>query len=213
MGNRCRREKSGVRTAGTEQVSARETEIILGLARECLKVEGDWVELGCYGGDRSLLLARLLTDSGGGALAGGDEAGKRLWIYDSFEGLPERTAKDGESLGTEFKAGELAVSKREVVERLRKAGVQMPMVKKGFFEELVAERDLPQKIAFAFLDGDLYSSIKVSLKLVAPRMAPGGIMIIHDYNNLQLPGVARAVEEWARGRKIEVKESLAIVRF
>ena len=45
-----------------DQVSGKETEKILGLAEECLKVEGDYVEFGCYKGDTSLLLAELLVE-------------------------------------------------------------------------------------------------------------------------------------------------------
>ena len=47
-----------------DQVSERETAQILELARECLMVEGDFVELGCYKGDTSLMLAEILKGSG-----------------------------------------------------------------------------------------------------------------------------------------------------
>ena len=69
------------------------------------------------------------------------------------------------------------------------------MIKKGWFSELT-DKDLPEKIAFAFLDGDFYESIRDSLRLVAPRMAEGGIIVVHDYTNPALPGVKRAVEEY-----------------
>ena len=68
---------------------------------------------------------------------------------------------------------------------------------------------------FAFLDGDLYTSIKTSLKLVENRMAKDGIIIVHDYNNPELPGSSRAVDEWLKahpGKTLEVKETLAIIR-
>ena len=53
-----------------------------------------------------------------------------------------------------------------------------------------------EQIAFAFLDGDFYESIKDSIKLVAPKMSDGGVMVVHDYTNPALPGVKRAVDEW-----------------
>ena len=43
-----------------EQVSNSEIKYILGVARECLKTSGDFVELGCYKGDTSLMLAEIL---------------------------------------------------------------------------------------------------------------------------------------------------------
>ena len=38
-----------------DQVSVEETKKILEVARDSLEVEGDFVELGCYKGDTSLL--------------------------------------------------------------------------------------------------------------------------------------------------------------
>ena len=45
-----------------DQVSVEETKKILEVARDSLEVEGDFVELGCYKGDTSLLLAEVLRD-------------------------------------------------------------------------------------------------------------------------------------------------------
>ena len=74
-----------------DQVSKKETEKILEVANGCLGVEGDFVEMGCYKGDTSLLLAEMLW-KGRGADAvekSVEKPVKKLWIYDSFEGLPE----------------------------------------------------------------------------------------------------------------------------
>ena len=167
-----------------DQVSEKETERILELARECLAVSGDYVEMGCYKGDTSLILAEVLRGSS-----------KRLWIYDSFEGLPEKRDEDKSVLGVLFRGGELAVTKREVKQRFLKSGLPVPVIKKAWFSNL-KDDDMPELIAFAFLDGDFYESIKDSLKLVGPRMAKGGVIVVHDYNNLALPGVKKAVDEW-----------------
>ena len=170
-----------------DQVSVEETNKILKMARECLSLEGDFVEMGCYKGDTSLLLAEVLRDY--------MAASKRLWIYDSFEGLPEKSVKDESALGVDFRGGELYVTKREVKERFLRAGLPVPVIKKGWFSDLTGE-DMPEKIAFAFLDGDFYESIKDSLKLVGPRIVKGGVIVVHDYTNPALPGVKKAVDEW-----------------
>lgn len=172
-----------------DQVSEGETERILELAREALRLDGDFVEMGCYKGDTSLLLAEVLRNSG---------IPKRLWIYDSFEGLPEKSASDESVLGVDFRGGELYVTKREVKERFLRAGLPVPVIKKGWFSDLTSE-DMPEKIAFAFLDGDFYESIMDSLRLVAPRMVDGGVLAVHDYTNPALPGVKKAVDEWKKG--------------
>ena len=162
-----------------DQVTKEETDRIIDLAKVCLEVPGDYVELGCYRGDTSLLLAEVLKDSN-----------KKLWIYDSFEGLPEKGLMDESVLGIDFKGGELF-------------GLPVPVIKKGWFSELT-DSDLPGEIAFAFLDGDFYESIKDSLKLVAPKMVEGGIIIVHDYTNQALPGVKKAVDEFRATNQIKM---------
>ena len=174
-----------------DQVSERETAKILELARTCLKMEGDFVELGCYKGDTSLLLAEVLKDSD-----------KKLWIYDSFEGLPEKTESDESALGVDFKKGELVITKREVKQRFLKANLPVPVIKKAWFSDLKTE-DLPEEIAFAFLDGDFYESIKDSLKLVIPKMVEDGALVIHDYSNPALPGVKKAVDEFVTSKSLK----------
>lgn len=170
-----------------QQVSDKETEILLELLEKTLGVTGDIVELGCYKGDTSLLFQKLLQQK---------TPEKKLWLYDSFAGLPKKSAEDNSAAGDQFKEGELFVTKKEVVTRFKKAGLRLPIIKKNFFENLNPETDLPEKISFAFLDGDLYGSIKTSLKLVAPKIQKNGVIIIHDYNNPELPGVSRAVDEF-----------------
>lgn len=182
-----------------DQVSKTETENIIEIAKKCLEVSGDFVELGCYKGDTSLMLAEVLKDSD-----------KKLWIYDSFEGLPEKSEKDSSLLGENFKKGELLITKREVKERFLRAGLKVPVIKKAWFNELKPE-DLPDKIAFCFLDGDFYESIKDSLKLVENKMTEGGVLVVHDYNNPALPGVKKAVDEWIGTRGLQVLESCAII--
>ena len=180
-----------------DQVSDKETKRIIELAKECLEVPGDYVEMGCYKGDTSLLLAEVLRDYnwGNNVEKMVDNSVKKLWIYDSFEGLPEKSDKDESVLGALFRSGELNVTKREVKERFLRAGLPVPVIKKAWFGDLV-ESDLPGQIAFSFLDGDFYESIRDSLKLVVPRMSRRGIMIVHDYTNPALPGVRKAVDEW-----------------
>ena len=181
-----------------DQVSEKETEKILMLARECLNVEGDFVEFGCYKGDTSLMLAELLVENSVDKLGkDGGKLAKKLWIYDSFEGLPEKTVLDESVMGIGFKGGELFVTKREVKERFLRAGLPVPVIKKAWFRDLTDE-DVPGAIAFAFLDGDFYESIRDSLKLVASKMAEGGVLVVHDYTNPALPGVGKAVEEWRK---------------
>ena len=132
------------------QVSPQETEKIIQLANKILisGVEGDFVELGCYKGETSVLLQKLLvsvnpslkTSEGFNPSLKIPEfpsyqkpPTRTLYLYDSFAGLPEKSSEDASSAGTAFKAGELYVSKREVVDRFRRANLPLPVIKKAFF--------------------------------------------------------------------------------
>lgn len=205
-----------------DQVTIAETAEILHQAEQALSVDGDFVELGCYRGDTSVLLAKLLKNPQTPLLApvenyvenpANNPVEKRLWIYDSFAGLPAKTAEDSSGAGANFKEGELLVTKREVIDKIKKHGLKNVIIKKAWFDDLTGQ-DLPARIAFAFCDGDLYSSIKTSLKLVLPRLAERGIIIVHDYNNPELPGSTRAVDEFLRshpGFRLQIRHSLAII--
>lgn len=149
---------------------------------------GDIVEFGCYIGTTSLFIRRLLDKHG--------ESERRAFhVYDSFEGLPEKDKQDASRVGEAFKAGELKVGKKTLLREFQAANLRPPITHKGWFSDLTAT-DVPEQIAFAFLDGDFYQSIIDPLKLVWPRMTPGGIVLIDDYGREALPGVERAVHDF-----------------
>ncbi|MBR3180448.1 class I SAM-dependent methyltransferase [Candidatus Saccharibacteria bacterium] len=186
-----------------DQVSDSETNTILALAKKSLEIEGDFVEFGCYKGDTSLLLADLIKNTD-----------KTLWLYDSFEGLPPKSANDTSALGQDFKPGALATTKRELKQRFLRANLKLPIIKKAWFNELTRS-DIPDKISFAFLDGDFYESIKTSLELITPHLSPGATIVIHDYTNPALPGVAKAVNEWLSKKpsvKTTQKSTIVIIQ-
>lgn len=189
----------------SDQVDKREVSIVL---RELEKAristdDGDVVEFGCYAGTTSLFISRYLAIQ---------KYTREFHVYDSFEGLPEKQGEDESRAGDQFKTGELAVSKKQFVLNFRKAGVPLPRIHKGWFNELT-EADVPEKVAFAFLDGDYYESILSSLRLVWPRLAPGAIIVVDDYANEALPGAAKAVDDWlaTHPAKLSVEHSLAII--
>jgi|SRR5665647_494887 len=165
-----------------EQLLVILTELEKVLARD---VSGAVVEFGCYIGTTSLFIRRMLN------LYNDD---REFHVYDSFEGLPEKTAQDNSSAGEQFQAGELTVSKKQLIREFQKANLRIPIIHKCWFNELTSQ-NVSSQIAFAFLDGDFYESIKDSLELVLPRLAPGATIIVDDYAREALPGAARAVNE------------------
>ncbi len=191
----------------SDQVDKREVALVLHSAEEALRKtdDGDVVEFGCYVGTTSLFISRLLTIQ---------KSTREFHVYDSFEGLPEKQAQDQSRAGDQFVAGELLATKKQFITNYKKAGLPLPRIHKGWFNELTTD-DIPKKIAFAFLDGDYYESIATSLQLVWPRLAPGAIIVVDDYANEALPGAAKAVDEWLRFHpaKLRVEHSLAIIKI
>ncbi len=168
-------------------------------------VPGDVVEFGCFVGTTSLFIRRLLDEKG--------QSGKRAFhVYDSFEGLPTKTRQDESTVGAAFQGGELKASKKDFVRQFQAAHLQPPIIHKNWFNKL-ADTDVPATIAFAFLDGDFYQSIMDSLKLVWPRMSPGGIVLIDDYGREALPGATRAVHDFFGSQSLPMQQqNIAIIR-
>ncbi|HMT19372.1 MAG TPA: TylF/MycF/NovP-related O-methyltransferase [Candidatus Saccharibacteria bacterium] len=190
----------------TGQVTTEELTIIKRELTTVLKmgIAGDVVELGCYEGGSAVFIQSLLEQQ---------QSEKSLWLYDSFEGLPEKTAEDETKLGAEFQAGELKASKARLERHFHKAGLHLPEIKKAWFYELDTS-DLPEQICFAFLDGDYYESILDSFKLVWPKLPKGAVVLVDDYQNPKLPGVKLAVDEWIvshDGAGLRIESSLAII--
>jgi 8-demethyl-8-(2,3-dimethoxy-alpha-L-rhamnosyl)tetracenomycin-C 4'-O-methyltransferase len=187
----------------SDQVSKDQLAVILGELEKMLpKLDGAIVEFGCYIGTTSLFIRRLLE---------AHQDTREFHVYDSFEGLPTKTSQDESRAGEQFIAGELAVGKKQFLHEFQKANLRPPVIHKGWFRDLTAA-DVPNQIAFAFLDGDFYDSIRDSLKLVMPRMQQDGVIIIDDYAREALPGVAKAVHEFFRPDQIRTTSNLGAVR-
>jgi O-methyltransferase len=186
----------------SDQVNKTELAVILRELERVLaqNIPGDIVELGCYEGTTSLFLQRLLREQ---------NATKILHVYDSFEGLPPKTGQDTSGAGEQFKAGELNASKQRLIREFKHAGLIPPVIHKGWFSNLSAS-DMPEKIAFAFLDGDFYSSIIDSLRVVWPHMTSGAVVAIDDYQREALPGVKRAVDDFFVGQDIKIQHQASI---
>lgn len=168
------------------QISERELAFVLEALAETENIPGDVVEFGCYTGDTSVRLAEQMKNW----------PEKWLWLYDSFEGLPEKSAEDKSGDGWAFKPGELKASIDSVSHKFKKYKLPEPVIKKAWFNELDPDSDLPSQISFALLDGDYYDSIKTSFELILPKLALGAIVAVHDYRNAALPGSAKAVNEF-----------------
>ncbi|MEK7571968.1 MAG: TylF/MycF/NovP-related O-methyltransferase [Patescibacteria group bacterium] len=163
-----------------------------------LKIPGDIVELGSYDGTTSILIQKTLDQLG---------SKKTIHAYDSFEGLPEKSTKDGV---TAFYAGSCKTQKEALIHNFKQHKTKLPKIHEGWFADTLP-KGLPKQISFAHLDGDFYSSIFESLINVYPKLSKGAIVVIddysdpkvHDVNNI-LPGVKKACDEFFKDKKEQV---------
>jgi O-methyltransferase len=153
------------------------------LLLQCQNLEGDLVECGTFAGETAVLMG-CLSD-------------KRLWLYDSFQGLPSKQAIDG--VDQLFREGLFTIDKSVLLKNFETAGLPEPKIIGKWFKD-VTDDELPDRVAFAHLDGDFFESIRDSLTLVYPRMTSGGIVLIDDFNHYGLPGVRAAVSEFLRDK-------------
>lgn len=187
----------------SEQVNEQEIAVILRELSKLLEdnTPGDVVEFGCYIGTTSVFLAEKLQ-----------KTGRHVWLYDSFEGLPDKTKEDTSAAGDHFKTGELVATKKQLEQNLRRFDRNLIKIKKGWFSDLT-EKDVPGQIALAFLDGDYYQSIIDPLRLIWDHMAPGGIIIVDDYDNPALPGAAKAVHKWVEAHHLVLRHEHGLALF
>ncbi|EIC21469.1 TylF/MycF/NovP-related O-methyltransferase [Thiorhodovibrio frisius] len=176
-------------------ITRRQLEIVLSHLHQVLEaqVHGAVVELGCCMGTTSLFIRRLLDAR---------ESRRRFIVYDSFLGLPAKRAEDESLDGSIVREGSCKCEREVLLANFHQAGLRPPEIREGWFRALPA-RSYPESIAFAFLDGDFYQSIWDSLNIVYPRLSRGGVIVMHDYSSLMLPGVERACSEFLRGKAEE----------
>ena len=154
-------------------------------------VPGDIVECGVCNGGSSLVLAQALKAS----------PDRRLWLFDSFQGLPVPTAIDGPTAPA-F-AGKVVGSEDKVRRLLKRAGVPMERVHiaAGWFHETFPQVQI-DGIAFLHIDADFYEPVLLSLERFYDAVAVGGFVVLDDYYDLEWPGCKAALEEFTARRRL-----------
>jgi len=139
-------------------------------------IPGDYIETGVWRGGACILMRAVLAAYG--------VSDRRVYVADSFEGLPrpdaDRYPADrGDKL---FSFGELAVSEAQVRRNFEAYGLldEQVVFLKGFFKDT-----LPSLTGHSFalirLDGDMYESTFEALTSLYDGVSPGGYVVIDDY--------------------------------
>ena len=152
---------------------------------------GAVVELGCYRGAMALWIRSLLDALG--------DRDREIHVYDSFQGMPAPGVEDSDHLA----ASELRSSPDDVRATHAAWGRSAPVIHPGWFDETLP-KELPDEIAFAYLDGDFYDSTLTGLTHCVTRLVPTGVLLVDDYADTVvnprawdgLPGVKRACDAY-----------------
>jgi O-methyltransferase len=154
------------------------------MVRQTLTVPGDIIECGVYKGGTAAMIARILEECA---------SEKKLYLFDTFEGMPET---DGER--DWHKKGDFSDTSLQAVKDF--VGMEDRCVfKQGFIPETFAGME-DITISFCHIDVDIYRSILDCLNFAWPRMQPGGIIIFDDYGFPTCPGALLAVDEFFEGK-------------
>ncbi|HEX5279808.1 MAG TPA: TylF/MycF/NovP-related O-methyltransferase [Micropepsaceae bacterium] len=167
---------------------------------------GDFVECGVAKGGSMMAIAYTLLDL---RMTGPD-----LYLYDTFEGMPEPDEHDrgrfGEPAHRSWRkrrddAGHstwINHGIEEVRGNLALTGYPMERVHfvKGKVEETLSTAALPERIALLRLDTDWYASTRAEFDHLYPRLVRGGILIVDDYFRWQ--GSRKATDEYLQEQQI-----------
>jgi hypothetical protein len=152
-------------------------------------VPGDFVETGVWRGGASIFARTVLEAYG--------ERGRRVWLCDSFEGLPPPdVTKYPQDTGYDFSPFKtLAVSLEQVKSNFDAYGLLDEQVAflKGWFKDTLPTAPIRQ-VAVLRLDGDLYESTMDALAALYHKVSPGGYVIVDDYG--AVPPCAQAVHDF-----------------
>ena len=150
---------------------------------EVKDLPGDAIEFGAYQGAVSFFLGLCMRDLG---------LKKKVWMLDSFRGLPETDA----TLDGPFKRGSMA-SNLEAVSKLRsQLGLERIVeIRAGWFDESLPRIPKQARFCLAHLDADIYSSTRTALDYLLPRLVDGGVLILDDCLFHGASGVIKAADE------------------
>lgn len=141
----------------TERAILWRTAVVYWAARQGLRLEGDFVECGCYRGTT----ARIISD----ALALGT-SGKKYYLYDTFDSDPRNPALSGGQFESEV--------------RSRFAGDSHVVITKGIVPESFSEA-CPERIAFMHIDMNNTPAEMGALEVLFGKMSPGAVLVLDDY--------------------------------
>ena len=138
-------------------------------AKNALNVEGDFVECGVFKGFCSSVLMKYLDFQ---------DLPRQAYLYDTFEGLPEKTSTEQERRNwdyTHYDSEAIYNGVREKFSRYKNVHIVRGIVPDSF---AVAA---PEKIAFLHIDMNSEMAEMLALEHLFDKVVPGGMIVFDDF--------------------------------
>lgn len=163
-------------------------------------IPGDLIETGVWRGGATIFMRAVLKVH--------EITDRKVWVADSFEGLPEPDAEKFPLEAASYNSAamtkfydHLAVSLEDVQENFRSFAMldEQVMFLKGWFCDTLPTAPI-EKLAIMRLDGDYYESTMDALVGLYDRLAPGGYLIVDDFGEDNWTYCSKAVHDF-RGKR------------
>ena len=103
--------------------------------------------------------------------------GRKLKVYDSYEGLP--SGAEGDREARKYKAGDYCGSLEEVKQNIQRFGaIDVCEFRKGWFSATLPH--LEEDVLLAFLDVDFEESLEMCVRCIWPRLVAKGFIFIDE---------------------------------
>ena len=138
-------------------------------AKNALNVEGDFVECGVFKGFCSSVLLKYLDFQ---------DMPRQAYLYDTFEGLPEKTSTEKERRDwdyTRYDSEAIYNGVREKFSKYKNVNIIRGIVPDSF------EVAVPEKIAFLHIDMNSEKAEMLALERLFDRVTPGGMIVFDDF--------------------------------
>jgi hypothetical protein len=164
------------------------------------KIEGDFVECGVWRGGNAMIAAEVFRRHG---------LDKKVFLFDTFSGMTRPSDDDIDVDGTPSALDRYMLEDRNTYNNWCYAPIDE--VRTNFFnrgllsknvvfikgpveQTLALDANVPLRISVLRLDTDWYSSTKLELEILFPKITSGGCLIIDDYGKWS--GSKKATDEY-----------------